>query len=85
MDGRSAFQGDTGRFGLNAHSSGGEGQGWDLRTQNCSFVRHTLVKFVKTVFSRSFGAVNLKSSTASARFRPGKTCNAWLPSALHMG
>nr|WP_322941513.1 hypothetical protein [Pseudomonas sp. s4] len=54
MDGHSAFQGDTDRIRRDATSFGGEGQGWDLRTQNCSSVRHTLVKFVKTVFFTLF-------------------------------
>jgi hypothetical protein len=71
MDGRSAFQGDTGRFGLNAHSSGGEGQGWDLRTQNCSFVRHTLVKFVKTVFFTLFWSGEPQKFDCLGTFLPG--------------
>ncbi|UFQ96968.1 hypothetical protein [Pseudomonas wenzhouensis] len=54
MDGHSAFQGDTDRIRRDATLFGGEGQGWDLRTQNCSSVRHTLVKFVKTVFFTLF-------------------------------
>ncbi|CAE6953954.1 conserved protein of unknown function [Ectopseudomonas oleovorans] len=54
MDGHAAFQGDTDRLRRKAMPFGGEGQGWELRTQNCSSVRHTLVKFVKTVLFTLF-------------------------------